>query len=1247
MAKLNPKQSLNKTYRQKPVLTDDFNKFKSAIRTLMSKLADGQREDTQKNILYDFLVESFYKPYYIAPEEDIDLAVHLDKTPQSPIGLLIEVKSTTNSYEMISNGNLNKKALQELLYYYLKERVTKKNNDIRFLIVTNIYEYFIFDAQEFERIFYSDKKLLREYDDFISGRKTGTRTDFFYSEIAAKYIAAASPDLEYTHFDLREFRKEINSDAHGHLIDIYKTFSDTHLLKLPFGDDSNHLNKDFYAELLHIMGIEEQKQDNKLVIVRKLRNERNEASLLESTIIQLDSEDCLDKINSISTYGENYEEQLFNVALELCITWINRILFLKLLEAQMLSYHNGNPDYRFLTIDKIHDFDGLNDLFFKVLARDVDARTESIKNDFPHVPYLNSSLFEKTELEKNTFGINAISARVPLPLLSCSILKKAKHTAPPRSTLEYLFRFLDAYDFASTGDGAVEDNDKTLINASVLGLIFEKINGHKDGSVFTPGVITMYMCREAISRTVIDKFNDRYGWRCTSVSDLYNRIDNISVSEANETFDNIKICDPAVGSGHFLVSALNEMIYLKYSLGILVDSAGQRIRKTDYTITIDNDELVISLYDGSFFSYIPSNPECQRIQETIFQEKRRIIEHSLFGVDINPNSVKICQLRLWIELLKNTYYTADSGYTQLETLPNIDINIKCGNSLLYRFDITDNIQQILHDTGISIAKYRETVFSYKNAPDKLVKREMNGFIHNIKTKLADGITGQLPEIRQLTSLRNQLFAIDAPRLIPYTDKELTIISKKRDKLTKDIQEIENRIEEKRSIYANALEWRIEYPELLDDSGSFIGFDCIIGNPPYIQLQKMGIDADALSDMKYQVFTRTGDIYCLFYELGTSLLRHGGTLCFITSNKWMRAGYGEALRRFLIADTDPLVLIDFAGTKIFDSATVDTNILLLRKSSFSRSLTACTVTGRDCLDKLGDFVRQNAVECSFSGSTPWVILSPIEQSIKRKIEAVGIPLKDWGVNIYRGVLTGYNDAFIISTEKRDEILANCQSEDERTRTAELIRPILRGRDIKRYGYEWADLYLIATFPSRHYDIEMFPAVKKHLLSFGIERLEQTGKTHIVNGEKVKARKKTNNEWFETQDSISYWDDFNTQQIVWIELSDDPKFAFAQNIISANTVFFLTGKHIHHLLGLLNSKLITWYFKHCIGTTSGVGTNRWLKYTIEQIPIVAVNAKLEDLVNKINEQYSVELDSLIDRMICHLYNLDENETGLIIG
>lgn len=172
--------------------------------------------------------------------------------------------------------------------------------------------------------------------------------------------------------------------------------------------------------------------------------------------------------------------------------------------------------------------------------------------------------------------------------------------------------------------------------------------------------------------------------------------------------------------------------------------------------------------------------------------------------------------------------------------------------------------------------------------------------------------------------------------------------------------------------------------------------------------------------------------------------------------------------------------------------------------------------------MSDFVQQQHTVCEFSTSDSWVILSPIEQSIKRKIEAVGTPLKDWDIQINYGIKTGYNDAFIISTDKRNEILANCQSDEERKRTDELIRPILRGRDIKRYGFEWANLWLIATFPARHYDIEDYPSVKQYLLSFGIERLEQTGQTHIVNGEIVKARKKTSNKWFETQDSISYWE-----------------------------------------------------------------------------------------------------------------------------
>ena len=1209
MGQLKPSQVLSKAYRQVSIETEDFNHFKDALRTLLLTVSDGQREETQKGHLRNFLSDTFYKPYYMAPEEDIDLAVRLDKTSKSNIGLLIEVKSTTNKNEMISVGNLNRKALQELLLYYLRERISKKNSDIKYLIATNVYEYFIFDAQEFEQKFYQNKKLKKEFQDFEDGRKTSRKTDFFYSEIASSFIEEVADSLDYTYFDIRSYAKYLGENtALKKLIELYKVFSDVHLLKLPFQNDSNSLNKRFYAELLHIIGIEEKKENNKIVIVRKAVGRRNEASLLENTINQLDAEDCLRKVPNIAIYGSTQEERLFNVAMELCITWINRILFLKLLEAQMLKYHNGEQCYKFLSIQKIRDFDDLNTLFFQVLARNVHQRTASILKDFEFVPYLNSSLFEVTELESNTIKINSLSQRSELPLFTNSVLinRKEKQQFNSLPTLNYLFAFLDAYNFASEGSEEVQEEAKTLINASVLGLIFEKINGHKDGSVFTPGFITMYMCREAVANSVLTKFNNFYNWNCTSVTDLYNKIDDIL--QANQLINSITICDPAVGSGHFLVSALNELIRLKYELGILVDSEGKRIKKSDYTLSIENDELIVTDAENNLFEYNPLNEESRRIQETLFKEKKIIIENCLFGVDINPNSVKICRLRLWIELLKNAYYTAESDYKQLETLPNIDINIKCGNSLLHRFDLTDSIKSVLKETGISIGQYRNAVNKYKNAQDKAEKWELDSIIAEIKSKLTTEIGAKDPKKLRLNKRRAELVNLLAPQLFEMSKKEQKDWQKRVDAVKKEIAELESYFEEINSnkIYLGAFEWRIEFPEVLDADGNFIGFDCVIGNPPYIQLQSMGTDADVLERMKYKTYVRTGDIYCLFYEQGMNLLKPNGCLCYITSNKWMRAGYGKELRQYFIAKTNPVLLIDFAGIKIFDAATVETNILIAKKESYTQNTLACIISNTDDLNKLSVLVQQQAVECRFASSDSWVILSPIEQSIKQKIDTIGTPLKDWNINIYRGVLTGYNDAFIISTEKRNEILANCQTEDERTRTAELIRPILRGRDIKRYAYNWAGLYLIATFPSRHYDIEMYPAVKQYLLTFGIEKLEQTGKAYIVNGEKIKARKKTNNKWFEIQDSISYWEDFSKPKIVWGEISDKSKFAFdfLGEYIPEATTFYLNGEYIEYLLTALNSSVSEWLFSKT-GTTTGVGTIRWKKYTIEQLIVAKPN------------------------------------------
>ena len=1246
MGQLKPSQVLSKAYRQVSIETEDFNHFKDALRTLLLTVSDGQREETQKGHLRNFLSDTFYKPYYMAPEEDIDLAVRLDKTSKSNIGLLIEVKSTTNKNEMISVGNLNRKALQELLLYYLRERISKKNSDIKYLIATNVYEYFIFDAQEFEQKFYQNKKLKKEFQDFEDGRKTSRKTDFFYSEIASSFIEEVADSLDYTYFDIRSYAKYLGENtASKKLIELYKVFSDVHLLKLPFQNDSNSLNKRFYAELLHIIGIEEKKENNKIVIVRKAVGRRNEASLLENTINQLDAEDCLRKVPNIAIYGSTQEERLFNVAMELCITWINRILFLKLLEAQMLKYHNGEQCYKFLSIQKIRDFDDLNTLFFQVLARNVHQRTASILKDFEFVPYLNSSLFEVTELESNTIKINSLSQRSELPLFTNSVLinRKEKQQFNSLPTLNYLFAFLDAYNFASEGSEEVQEEAKTLINASVLGLIFKKINGHKDGSVFTPGFITMYMCREAVANSVLTKFNNFYNWNCTSVTDLYNKIDDIL--QANQLINSITICDPAVGSGHFLVSALNELIRLKYELGILVDSEGKRIKKSDYTLSIENDELIVTDAENNLFEYNPLNEESRRIQETLFKEKKIIIENCLFGVDINPNSVKICRLRLWIELLKNAYYTAESDYKQLETLPNIDINIKCGNSLLHRFDLTDSIKSVLKETGISIGQYRNAVNKYKNAQDKAEKWELDSIIAEIKSKLTTEIGAKDPIKLRLNKRRAELVNLLAPQLFEMSKKEQKDWQKRVDAVKKEIAELESYFEEINSnkIYLGAFEWRIEFPEVLDADGNFIGFDCVIGNPPYIQLQSMGTDADVLERMKYKTYVRTGDIYCLFYEQGMNLLKPNGCLCYITSNKWMRAGYGKELRQYFIAKTNPVLLIDFAGIKIFDAATVETNILIAKKESYTQNTLACIISNTDDLNKLSVLVQQQAVECRFASSDSWVILSPIEQSIKQKIDTIGTPLKDWNINIYRGVLTGYNDAFIISTEKRNEILANCQTEDERTRTAELIRPILRGRDIKRYAYNWAGLYLIATFPSRHYDIEMYPAVKQYLLTFGIEKLEQTGKAYIVNGEKIKARKKTNNKWFEIQDSISYWEDFSKPKIVWGNLNLTPNYALVENNSFINAPSSMIVPASKYLLAILNSKIADFYIK-LLGVTRNGGYFEYKPMFIEQLPIPQLKienkelAQIERLID--NNNYTE-----IEYIVYNLYGLTQDEINYI--
>ncbi|MDT3388391.1 MAG: BREX-1 system adenine-specific DNA-methyltransferase PglX, partial [Bacteroidota bacterium] len=601
----------------------------------------------------------------------------------------------------------------------------------------------------------------------------------------------------------------------------------------------------------------------------------------------------------------------------------------------------------------------------------------------------------------------------------------------------------------------------------------------------------------------------------------------------------------------------------------------------------------------------------QRIspEESSYNLKLQIIENCIYGSDIQTIAAQITKLRFFISLICDCEKDVSEPNFGIPTLPNLETKFVAANSLIAKKKKVQG--NLFEDPRIEPLKarlhhVRHEHFMARSASAKIRLRNQDKQLRE--------------ELAQVLAENSDFAPDDAKQLAAWNPYDQNAVSPFFDP-----------------------EWMFGVTE---------GFDIVIGNPPYIQLQNnSGELAKLYEGCNYSTFARTGDIYCLFYERGWQLLKENGHLCYITSNKWMRAGYGEKTRDFFAGKTNPLLLIDFAGVKIFESATVDTNILLFSRSS-NMHKTVCAVTNKqnkDSVKNLSDFVQQQNSVCDFGSSDSWVILSPIEQSIKKKIEAVGTPLRDWNINIYRGVLTGCNEAFIINTEKRDEILANCQTNDERTRTAELIRPILRGRDIKRYGYNWAGLYLIATFPSRHYDIEKYPAVKNYLLGFGIERLEQTGKSHIVNGEKIKARKKTNNKWFETQDSISYWEDFSKPKIIWKIIGSRLAFTMdKEGYIVNNACYLMTGEYLLHVLAFLNSSPLIWYSEITNMNKTGVGDAQVGAQNIILFPIPKQTQKdgeITSVVNSLLNEYSEENANRLQNLIYDVFGLTNEESDYL--
>jgi type II restriction/modification system DNA methylase subunit YeeA len=1275
LKKLKPRIALNKAFLKVKPNRPEIEIFKKNLIGILDTIDEFESEEFHKNLVSDFLKNTWYAGnQFINTKGRNDLVIHNGATANSTVGVIIEAKKPANKAEMLRPDNINVKAFQELVFYYLQERIINKNTEIKHLVATNIYEWYIFDGQLFEKLFAQNKPLVKKFIDFKEGRSGGNKTEFFYNEIAATAIAALPHEITFTYFDIREYDKPLrNNDKKDDnvLIALYKLLSPEHLLKLPFANDSNSLDKVFYTELLHIIGLTETKEGGKKLIQRKEKGQRNAASLMESAIVQLDNLDKLSRIDKPSQYGDTTEERLFNVALELSITWINRILFLKLLEAQLIKYHKGDKTYAFLNTDKVKGFDDLNTLFFQVLAKIPAERSDEIRQLFAHVPYLNSSLFEPTDIEHAGVFISQLNDG-KLPLLSNSVIKdtSGKKRTGEMTTVEYLFEFLNAYDFSSEGSEEIQEDNKRLINASVLGLIFEKINGYKDGSFFTPGFITMYMCRETIRRAIVQKFNETKGWNCADLNELYDKIED--KKEANSIINSLKLCDPAVGSGHFLVSALNEIIAIKSELKILLDREGKTLR--DYHVEVENDELVVTDDDGGLFSYNPTNKESQRVQETMFHEKQTIIENCLFGVDLNPNSVKICRLRLWIELLKNAYYRIPDVEThgraslpELETLPNIDINIKCGNSLISRYALDADIKKALKRSKWTIDSYRLAVMTYRNAQSKDEKRAMERLIKEIKSDFESEIAQNDKRLLSLNSLRGELYQLsNQTTLFEQTKTEKAKFNKAVEEKAYKIQKLEKELDEIRTnkIYENAFEWRFEFPEVLNDEGDFMGFDVVIGNPPYISLST-NEDLKIISD-RYKTYVQTGDIYALFYELGLSILKTQGTQSLIISNKWMRANYGLTLRKYILENSNPLILIDFGQNLIFENAVVHTNIIISQKNLNNNRLSAIRFDNDNFFNNVnsfGQFVAANKIENLQLDENPWNVIENNVSDLKLKIESGYKRLKDWNILFCRGILTGLNEAFIIDGKKRKEIIEN-DSDSEK-----FIKPILRGRDTRAYYSDFKDFwilnipkgYTIKTKSGRidvvfepmprygnfndadawDWFIEKHPTVSNHLLPFK---------------QKAEKRDDQGDFWWELR-ACSYIAEFEKPKIIFSEIVSEPQFYYDEEAYYPEaTVFFITGEKLKYLTAMLNSKAVTFFFKSFYMGGELVGKIRYKKAFLEQIPIPEPRDleenKIIKLVNeiikfKVERKSTTALESEIDQLVYQLYGLTEEEIKIVEG
>ncbi|GAA8449963.1 class I SAM-dependent DNA methyltransferase [Helicobacter pylori] len=917
-----PLKDFIKKYNPPTPTKETIENFEKEINSLLENAPRQGDEEFQKNEINSFLKNTY--GYRCNTNKKVDSAIYVDKEVQ----VLIEVKALNKKTEFPKNReNPLSKAFCQMVLYFLEERKKEKNNSLKHTIICNAHEFFLFDCKDL-LFLNEDKRIKKFYKNYAQKEGTDSSKPQFYEDLEQYLKEDFQGKLRYAYFNLNDDFKELPL--------IYQVLSQEVLLKQKKTLDANTLNKDFYEELLYILGLEEQNDKGK-ILIKPSRTQNSLSDALKKKYKNLDDEEVM----------------------VLLIAWNNRILFLRLLESLLISFNHFNHSKKsFLTIENFKDFNALNTLFFEVLAKKNSERLKEIKEDkiLQKIPYLNSSLFDKTPLELKGHEIKLLDNK-KLEIYKNSVLKKDNPKQEPLPLLEYLFEFLRIYDFTTTPKD-IKDNTNTsescLINPSVLGLVFEKLNGYKEGSFYTPSFITSYMCKESITPIVLDKFNQTYKIECENLKELKNYLKNSYKEDKRKEYLQLlltlRICDPAVGSGHFLVSALNEMVFVAYKLGLIASLYRHELR-------LENDEIIIHTPENKIFNYtIPhsENDPHHHIQKELFELKKDIIENCLFGVDINPNSCEITKLRLWIELLKYSYYIFEEGKNtnNLETLPNIDINIKCANSLISRFNLNDDLKKI-PNIKQKIQEYKDLVTQYKdpNPLYPLNKADLINKIQDLKNTFSLTLKDPKTKVELEKAIEKHIkkynfFALDDKSLldgldyfIPSLFGTLKLSPKEEEEAFASygrIRALRKKLDDALSgrEYQNAFEWRFEFPEVLDDEGDFSGFDCIIGNPPYINTRELSKNNSITKEKYRQIYREVSgsyDIFILFILMGLRLQKVSN-FAWIIPNKFTSTEYGRPIFEKLKSENKIKSIVDVSYIKTFESASVYPILLIGKNNS---------------------------------------------------------------------------------------------------------------------------------------------------------------------------------------------------------------------------------------------------------------------------------------------------------------------------